>query len=191
MQDGKHAEAIKYYKSIVDSYKNDLLKCETIVLANLWVCYILTNENKMAEQLIIQIEDAEKISGPEQQVFHSCIVNLVIGTLYWSKGKYEFGIELIIRSLSPIKEKLGTDTWYYTKRWLLSLIEKVIKKQFEMEETLHKKIIKFLENAYNAGKNITTLIYVEKSERHKSTVAYEAKFLKKILSKLGFSNKNN
>lgn len=46
---------------------------------------------------------------------HACIVNLVIGTLYCSKGIFEFGINQLIKSLDPLKEKLGTDTWYYTK----------------------------------------------------------------------------
>lgn len=190
MQDGKHKEAIDYYKSIINSYGDDLLKCETIVLANLCVWYILDSNNGEAEKLIKKIEEAEniaKINEPETQVVHSWIVNLVIGTLYWSKGKYDFGISLITRSLSPTKEKLGTDTWYYTKRCFLSLIEKAIKKQTEIKEDLHKKIIKFLDSAYHAGKDITTLIYVEKSERHKSTVAYEARFLKKIFIKLGYT----
>jgi len=33
------------------------------------------------------------------QVFHLCIINLVIGTLYCSKGNYEFGVSRVIKSL--------------------------------------------------------------------------------------------
>lgn len=42
MQDGKQADAIQYYEKIVNENSENLLKCETIVLANLCVCYILT-----------------------------------------------------------------------------------------------------------------------------------------------------
>mmetsp|Transcript_16941 Transcript_16941/g.14873 ORF Transcript_16941/g.14873 Transcript_16941/m.14873 type:complete len:111 (+) Transcript_16941:1423-1755(+) len=105
---------------------------------------------------------------------------------------YDFGITLIIKSLDPIKDKLGTDTWYYTKRCFLSLVEKHCKKQYTIDSDLYKVIVDFLDKAYQAGKNITTIIYVEKAERHKSTVAYEAKFLKKIFLKLQNSkNKDN
>ena len=151
------------------------------------MCYILTKQNAKAEALIKKIEAQEEIARvnePQQQVFHLCIVNLVIGTLYCSKENFEFGVSLIIKSLDPVKEKLGTDTWYYTKRCLLALIEKIIRKQFVLEERLYNKVMNFLEDAYAVGKNITTLIYVEKSERQKSTVAYEARFFKKIFMKL-------
>jgi len=43
----------------VDAYEDDLLKCETIVLANLCVCYILTKQNTKAEGLIKKIEEHE------------------------------------------------------------------------------------------------------------------------------------
>ena len=60
MQDSNHAEAIKYYEAIVEKNKEDLLKCETIVLANLCVSYILSKQNPKAEALIKEIEDHEK-----------------------------------------------------------------------------------------------------------------------------------
>jgi len=59
MQEGKQAEATTYYEKIVDAYEDDLLKCETIVLANLCVCYILTKQNTKAEGLIKKIEEHE------------------------------------------------------------------------------------------------------------------------------------
>ena len=68
-------------------------------------------------------------------------MNLVIGTLYCSKGNFEFGIQLIVKSLEPVKDKLGTDTWYYTKRCLLALTEKIIKKSFELKEPFYQMII--------------------------------------------------
>ena len=134
-------------------------------------------------------EKAAKAKDKSHQTFHLCIVNLVIGTLYCSKDMYSFGLKLVIESLKPMNEKLGTDTWYYTKRCLLSYIEKAMKKLTSIDENLYDHLIDFLDSAYQEGKNITTIIYVEKSERHKSTVAYEAKFLKKIFLKLP-PNKN-
>jgi tetratricopeptide repeat protein 30 len=62
MQEGKHADAIAFYEKIVNEYSNDLLKCETIVLANLCVCYILTKQNQKAESLIKGIEQHEQRS---------------------------------------------------------------------------------------------------------------------------------
>lgn len=81
----------------------------------------------------------------------------MIGTLYCSKGNFDFGIGLIIKSLDPVKDKLGTDTWYYTKRCFLALIEKIIKKSFELKDPFYSQLITFLDDAYLNGKNITTV----------------------------------
>ncbi len=78
-----------------------------------------------------------------KQRIHTVILNLVIGTLYCSKGNFEFGISRIIKSfdrslgagqttwvffikpnplLNPepfcsfAKEKLHPDTWHHAKR---------------------------------------------------------------------------
>ena len=77
MQDSNHAEAIKYYEAIVDNYKEDLLKCETIVLANLWVSYILSKQNHKAEALIKEIENHEKLAKVKSW-FHRFIYNFCI-----------------------------------------------------------------------------------------------------------------
>lgn len=77
--------------------------------------------------------------------------------MYCSRGHFEFGFSLIFRSLEPAKDKLGTDTWYYTKRCLLALIEKIIKKSIDLNENFFSQIITFLDEAYQVGKNITTV----------------------------------
>ena len=74
--------------------------------------------------------DTQTNSTSGSSSLHLCIVNLVIGTLYCSKGNFDFGIRLIVKSLNPASEKLGTDTWYYTKRCLLALIENIVKQQY-------------------------------------------------------------
>ena len=58
MQEGKQCEAIAYYEQLISEHAN-LLECETIVLANLCVCYILTKQNAKAEQLISTLEQHE------------------------------------------------------------------------------------------------------------------------------------
>ena len=72
-------------------------------------------------------EDRIAIEEPTKPVFHLCIVNLVIGTLYCAKGNYNFGVSRIVKSLEPFQRKLGTDTWFYAKRCLMSLIETLSK----------------------------------------------------------------
>jgi tetratricopeptide repeat protein 30 len=59
MQDQKQVESISHYEKLVDSHSDNLLNCETIVLANLCVCYILTKQNAKAEALIQKIEQHE------------------------------------------------------------------------------------------------------------------------------------
>ncbi len=51
------------------------------------------------------------VVNPRPEVYHLCIINLVIGTLYCAKGNYEFGISRIIKSLEPYERKIGVDTW--------------------------------------------------------------------------------
>lgn len=50
-------------------------------------------------------------SSNGRQLYHLCIVNLVIGTLYCAKSNYKFGISRIMKSLEPFEKKLSPDTW--------------------------------------------------------------------------------
>lgn len=54
-------------------------------------------------------KEEEQISydEPDKKIYHLCIVNLVIGTLYCAKGNYEFGISRVIKSLEPYKQKVS------------------------------------------------------------------------------------
>jgi len=83
---------------------DDLLNITAIVLANLCVSYIMTSQNAEAEEMMKYVEKEEDriaIEDPKRQLFHLCIVNLVIGTLYCTKGNYNFGISRIVKSLEP------------------------------------------------------------------------------------------
>jgi hypothetical protein len=51
----------------------------------------MIGQNEDAEELMRKIEREEEQllqKEPEKRVYHLCIVNLVIGTLYCSKGQY-------------------------------------------------------------------------------------------------------
>ncbi len=118
MQESKFKEAVRYYEPIVKSHEEDLLSVSAIVLANLCVAYIMTSQNPEAEKLMKVIEKEEEkvtMEDPEKQIFHLCIVNLVIGTLYCAKGNFEFGISRIIKSLEPYNKKVllrcNGDSW--------------------------------------------------------------------------------
>ncbi len=69
----------------------------------------MTSQNEEAEDLMRAIEKEEErvtAEDPNKRVFHLCIVNLVIGTLYCAKGNYEFGISRVIKSLDPFNKKV-------------------------------------------------------------------------------------
>ena len=60
----------------------------------------MTSQNEEAEELMRRIEKEEETLAyeyPDKKVYHLCIVNLVIGTLYCSKGNFEFGITRVIK----------------------------------------------------------------------------------------------
>lgn len=111
MQQNKFKEAITLYKPVVIRQKDHLLDIPAMILANLCVSYIMTSQNEEAEEWMKSIEhEEEKFAkqAPEKQTLHLCIVNLVIGTLYCSKGHYEFGISRVIKSLEPFSKKVLT-----------------------------------------------------------------------------------
>lgn len=126
-----------------------ILDVSAIVLANLCVSYIMTSQNAEAEELMKKIEKEEEAVSFEDQdkkLFHLCIVNLVIGTLYCSKGNYEFGISRVMKSLEPYNKKLGTDTWFYAKRCFLSLLEQLAKQLVVLKDSTLQECIQFLEH---------------------------------------------
>ena len=159
---------------------DSILNVSAIVLANLCVSYIMTSQNEEAEELMRKIEKEEEqlaYEDPDRKVFHLCIVNLVIGTLYCAKGNYEFGISRVIKSLEPYNKKLGTDTWFYAKRCFLSLVENLSKHMISVRDTVvqvktntfskrlemaigvcPQECIQFLDHCEIYGRNVKTVI---------------------------------
>ncbi|KAE8282743.1 Tetratricopeptide repeat protein 30A [Larimichthys crocea] len=183
----KYKEAIGFYEPIVKKHYDNILNVSAVVLANLCVSYIMTSQNEEAEELMRKIEkEEEQISydDPDKKVFHLCIVNLVIGTLYCAKGNYDFGISRVIKSLEPYNKKLGTDTWFYAKRCFLSLLENMSKHMVMLRDAVVQECIQFLEHCEAYGKEVPAIIEQPLDEIHihigKNTVTYEARLLKAL-----------
>ncbi len=157
MQEDKYNEAISFYEPLVKKKMNNVLDITAIQLANLCVSYIMTSRNEEAENLMRTIEKEEEkiaIEESDKETYHLCIVNLVIGTLYCSKGNYEFGISRAMKSLEPFNKKLGPDTWFYAKRCFAALYETLAKHLILLKDTVFQDILDFLDNCSAYGKNI-------------------------------------
>ena len=166
---------------------DDLLSITAIVLANLCVSYIMTSQNADAEEMMKCVEKEEDriaIEEPTKQTFHLCIVNLVIGTLYCAKGNFNFGVSRIVKSLEPFQKKLGTDTWFYAKRCIMSLIETLAKHMLVLPDSSYNEILNFLDAVEIHGKNVKTVIDPLEESNEKKTAAYEAKLIKKLVLQL-------
>ncbi|XP_014232048.1 tetratricopeptide repeat protein 30A [Trichogramma pretiosum] len=193
MQENKFKDAVGFYEPIVKKKYDNILDVSAIVLANLCVSYIMTNQNSEAEQLMKKIEKEEETVAFEEQdkkLFHLCIVNLVIGTLYCAKGNYEFGISRVMKSLEPYNKKLGTDTWYYAKRCFLSLFEQLAKQLVVLKDNTLQDCIQFFEHCEVYGRDIPTVLEplfdlqeMPPMPKAKETVTYEARYLKALFLK--------
>merc|ERR1712087_944497 len=174
-------ECIRYYEPFVRRHNDNLLGVTAIILANLCVAYVMTSANEEAEELMRLVEkEEEKVEDPTKPVYHLCIINLVIGTLYCAKGNFEFGISRIIKSLEPYDRKIGVDTWYYAKRCFLALGESLGKNMILLKDEAFDDVIAFFDAASQVGKNIPTTINVienQDSSAPKRTVAVEARSL--------------
>lgn len=191
MQENKFKEATGFYEPIVKKHYENILSVSAIVLANLCVSYIMTSQNEEAEELMRKIEKEEDqvaYDDPDKKIYHLCIVNLVIGTLYCAKGNYEFGISRVIKSLEPYQKKLGTDTWFYAKRCFLSLIENMAKHMIMLQDTVVIDCIQFLEHCELYGRDVKAVVEqpLEEELMHpgKNTVTYEARLLKSLMQEL-------
>ena len=159
-QGSKFRDAIKYYDTFVkEKSTNGLLNIAPNVLANLCVSYIMTNQNEEAEEIMRLIEKEEETQNSSHrdtpQLHHGCIVNIVIGTLYCEKGNFEFGVSRICKSLEPMKEKLGADTWYYAKRCILALLDHMAKQMIQLGREAVDELVVFLKDVEFHGTNMT------------------------------------
>jgi len=179
--------AIEHYELLVrDKADADLLEVPAVALANLCVAYIMTNRNDEAEDLIKAVEREEHREvalGNRERAHHTCIVNLVIGTLYCERGNFEFGVGRICKSLGTSKgNNLFPDTWFYAKRCFLALASKLSKVMCTVTDDTLREILRFLEDVQENGSDIPTEDEVARSElsnaKEPATIASEAWQLK-------------
>merc|ERR1711907_562228 len=175
----KFKECIRYYEPFVRKHYDNLLSVTAIIMGNLCVAYVMTSANEEAEELMRLVEkEEEKVGDPTKPIYHLCIINLVIGTLYCDKGNFEFGISRIIKSLEPYDRKIGVDTWYYAKRCFLALGESLGKNMILLEDEAFDDLINFFDAAAQVGKNIPTEINIVDSQENagqKRNVSMEAR----------------
>ena len=136
---------------------------------------------------IAKEEEQISYNAPDKKVFHHCIVNLVIGTLYCVKDKYDFGIFRVIKSLQPYNKKLVTDTWFYAKRCFLSLLENMSKHTVLLTDARVNDCLLFLERCEVYGREEPAVIQASVQEERSSSsslgrnsVTYEARLLKAL-----------
>ncbi|UMM12321.1 hypothetical protein L5515_001158 [Caenorhabditis briggsae] len=189
MQEKKYKEAALFYEPIVNrKYDGGILEIPAMVLANLVVCYIMTNQTDEAESILKTVENAEEnalMSNPNEKYFHNSIISLVIGSLYCSKGNFEFGMSRVVKALEPPEKKLGVDTWYYAKRCIVAAIEMMAKNILVMRDSVVMEVIQFLSSCEIPGRNIYTVpddLFEQAAEsKVKCNVTYEARMLKAAL----------
>lgn len=185
IQETSFDQAMVHYWYVYSS-NTDILQIPATVIANLCVCLIMIQRNDEAQEIMRRVEEEELKAAemdPKRQLFHICIVNLIVGTLYAAKNNYEFGISRIIIAFKHFKSKMNMDTWMYTKRVFLSLIENLAKQILVMPDDLYLQIIHFLDDADKKGKTITTQM-TEKEVDEKFTVSSEARLIKRMFLKL-------
>ena len=215
MQESRYKDAIRYYEQICKKSYHSILSVQPSILANLCVAYIMCSENEEAEELMRLIEKEEEKTNQTLQIqqsmeaktagssggasaaaapYHLCIVNLVIGTLYCSKGNFEFGLSRIVKSFEPLAAKLNMDTWYYAKKNILTVLEYTAKAMFVMKTDFFDEIDSFLSACEKEGKSVRVHIAGQTGveggggeavvEEWQNNVTYEARMLKQMLYKL-------
>lgn len=188
VQEGKFHEAVAFYEPLVER-EQDLLRLSPALLANLCVAYIMTGQNDQAEQLMRRVEQREEqlaYDTPGQKMFHLCIVNLVIGTLYCAKGNYDFGVSRVIKSFEPHASKLGADTWFYAKRCLLALLGNLAKHVVLVRDAVLYDLLRFLEQCEQHGRAMPAATDMRPSGvvAAPRSVAFEARKLRALTLRL-------
>ncbi|CCD67546.1 Tetratricopeptide repeat protein 30 homolog [Caenorhabditis elegans] len=189
MQEKKYKDAAAFYEPIVHKkYDDGILEVPAMILANLVVCYIMTNQTDEAELILKAVENEEEAAlmmKPNEKFFHNSIISLVIGSLYCSKGNFEFGISRVVKALEPPEKKLGVDTWYYAKRCIVAAIELMAKNLLVMRDSVVMEVIQFLTSCEVPGRNIYTVpddLFEQAGEsKVKCNVTYEARMIKAAL----------
>ena len=138
-------ESIRHYEYLVEQHARNLLEVSPVALANLCVAYVLTDRNDAAEAIIRRVEEEEQEDEGTAAFAtrHSCIINLVVGTLYAVKGNFEFGADRVCKSLEPFDVNLNEETWFHAKRCFLALASAIARCTYFESDALMKDLIGF------------------------------------------------
>ena len=189
MQPSKTVEAIQWYEPLVLGEQN-LLDIEAILVANLCVAYVMTDQNGNADSLINRVteEEARRVKeDPNAKLYHLSIIHLVIGTLYCAHKNFEFGIDYVFRAFNPMHAKLNPDTWFYAKKCLFEVIRCISMRSYIIPDETYEKIMKFLDEVDKNGKKIESIIdmTLNVQDAHESqTISFEARTIKAMFIKL-------
>jgi tetratricopeptide repeat protein 30 len=185
----KVLEAIQWYEPLVLGEQN-LLDIEAIVIANLCVSYVITDQNGQADTLINRLmeEEAQKTKeDPNAKLYHLSIIHLVIGTLYCSHDNFDFGVDYMFKAFNPMHAKLNADTWFYAKKCIFELIRSMAWRQFILGDVAFDKICQFLDDVDKNGKKMESVIdmtLAAEDARENKTISFEARTIKAMLLRL-------
>eukprot|EP00467_Chlorarachnion_reptans_P011735 CAMPEP_0114510084 /NCGR_PEP_ID=MMETSP0109-20121206/13584_1 /TAXON_ID=29199 /ORGANISM="Chlorarachnion reptans, Strain CCCM449" /LENGTH=698 /DNA_ID=CAMNT_0001689339 /DNA_START=110 /DNA_END=2203 /DNA_ORIENTATION=- len=123
----RYEASASLYKEIWDEAKKDgILSVQAIIPANLAVSYVMTNQNKRAEEIASSLELNLKQTEEGNGVrYHLIVLYLVLGTLYCSKKRFTFGIRMNVLAYQSCKDSLDFDIWHYMKRCILAFLEEL------------------------------------------------------------------
>ncbi|EGD75824.1 tetratricopeptide repeat protein 30 [Salpingoeca rosetta] len=186
---------MKNYVQVEKIFRKSVEFCNEHDVWKLNVAHVLFAQAKYkeaAEELMRKLEREEENSmyeDPDRKVYHLCIVNLVIGTLYCAKGNFQFGISRVIKSLEPYDKKLGWETWSYAKRCFLALTEGMAKQMITLPDPVSMDIVDFFDACEEHGRVIPTLDQLplfsdEPIDLGRHTIAFEARYLKDLFQRV-------
>ncbi|GAU90352.1 hypothetical protein RvY_02779 [Ramazzottius varieornatus] len=190
-----YVEAAKFYEAVVKPQTTDMMKLSPVLLANLCVSYVMTSRNDEAEEILRRVEDAENYVVEAEGVqgsstsSHLCVINLVIGTLYCSKGNFQFGLNRLLKSFEPsVSAKLNRTTWMYAKRMLLAALYALAHRDVMLATASLLDCIQFLRQCQDAGKSLLLSDFSNPSDT-KSYVFAEASLLADLFCMVVYGQK--
>ena len=187
----KYQESVSFFQPVLTKNAERLTQLPAITVANACVAYILTNQNEQAESLMAAVEHEEAILMEEAEFIgntnqnHTCIINLVIGVLYCSRGNYEFGLSRIITSFDPVPKKLNSETWFIAKKCLVSLLEILVKQMLLLKDASLQELLDFLDKVDSHGADLPSRLEAPVNSPDGSiTISAEARKLKFYFARL-------
>lgn len=170
----KYETACKYYESVVLGTKESLLVLSPAILANLCVCWLESDQNDRAEQLMTDVHELEV---KHDNHIHSTIINLVIGYLYCSKGNFEFGMDRVMESLKE-ERNMQSETWFYCKSVFMTLTSAAASGTGpHLADNFIDRMVSFLET-------ISAIKAPIASDQPDQTIQKEAEIILRLINKL-------